>query len=46
MQILVFPKDSLTHSRDPRIATEDRFSDFGLLHASERGRVMLKEKSH
>ena len=30
MQILVFPKDSLTHSRDSRIAAEDRFSDFGL----------------
>ena len=30
MQILMFPKDSLTHSQDPRIATEDRFSDFEL----------------
>ena len=30
MQIIVFLKDSLTHSQDPRIATEDRFSDFEL----------------
>ena len=35
MQILVFLKDGLTHSQDPRIATEDTFSDFELRHAMD-----------
>ena len=35
MRILVFLKDGLTHSQGPKIATEDRFSDFEPRHAMD-----------